>query len=180
MFSVCALLHCQQIWAQWKFRKIKRTYLHSLCSSTTLNVTMCIDSLEWRAQEVCLLQNNFERALINKQPERVNNTSLCKKKKLRKLPSLQYDNMHQLSGASRMNRATVLWLVQYSPVWKQPHWPKDSQSDSCFGMVQVNCPFDGISFFYGKIDLNLFTYSFLKLIYFSWTRDLWGHRASLH
>ena len=163
MLCVWVLLHCQQICAERKFRKIKRTYLYSIYSSTTSNVTMCIDSLEWRAQEVCLLQNNYEWTLINKQLERVNNTSLCKKK-LRKLQSLQYDNMHQFSGAAWMNRAAVLWLIGYSQVWKQPHWPKVSQSESCFGMVQVNCPFDGISFFffYSKIDLNLFTYCFFK------------------
>ena len=67
--------------------------------------------------------------------------------KKRKLPSLQCDNMHQFSRATWMNWAAVLWLFGYSQVWKQPHWPKVSQSESRFGMVQVNCPFDGISFF---------------------------------
>ena len=66
MLCVCVLLHCQQICAERKFRKIESTYLHSLYSCTTLNVTMCFNSLEWRAREVCLLQNNFsELWLIN-------------------------------------------------------------------------------------------------------------------
>ena len=162
MLCVCVLLHCQQICEERKFRKIESTYLHSLYSCTTSNVTMCFNSLKWRAREVCLLQNNFsELWLINS----LNEWTIhhCAKKKRQKLPSLQYDNMHQFSGATQMNRASVLWLVRYSPVWKQPHWPKDSQSESCFGMVQVNCPFDDTSFFfYSKIDLNLFTYCFFK------------------
>ena len=164
MLCVCAFLHCQQIWAQRKFRKIKRTYFHSLCSSTTLNVTMCIDSLEWRAQEVCLLQNNFGWTLINKQLERVNNTSLCKKKKKIKKITVPPIWQHASIFRSDMNdpgRCVVIGSAQ-SGMETAP-WPKDSQSDSCFGMVQVNCPFDDISFFfYSKIDLNLFTYCFFK------------------
>ena len=124
MLCVCALLHCQQICAERKFRKIERTYLHSLYSCTTSNVTMCFNFLEWHAREVCLLQNNFsELWLINS----LNEWTIhhCAKKKWQKLPSLQYDNMHQFSGATQTNRASVLWLVRYSAVWKQPHWPKD-------------------------------------------------------
>ena len=124
MLCVCALLHCQQICAERKFRKIERTYLHSLYSCMTSNVTMCFNFLEWHAREVCLLQNNFsELWLINS----LNEWTIhhCAKKKWQKLPSLQYDNMHQFSGATQTNRASVLWLVRYSAVWKQPHWPKD-------------------------------------------------------
>ena len=80
---------------------------------------------EWRAREVCLLQNNFSKLwLINSLNEWTIH-HCAKKKKWQKLPSLQYDNMHQFQGATQTNWASVLWLVRYSPVWKQPHWPKD-------------------------------------------------------
>ena len=166
MLCVCALLHCQQICAERKFRKIERTYLHSLYSCTTSNVTMCFNSLEWCAREVCLLQNNFsELWLINS----LNEWTIhhCAKKKWQKLPSLQYDNMHQFSGATQMNRASVLWLVRYSPVWKQPHWPKDQTAANQTAALEwcrstVHLMILVFFYIYPKIDLNLFTYCFFK------------------
>ena len=166
MLCVCALLHCQQICAERKFRKIERTYLHSLYSCTTSNVTMCFNFLEWHAREVCLLQNNFsELWLINS----LNEWTIhhCAKKKWQKLPSLQYDNMHQFSGATQTNRASVLWLVRYSAVWKQPHWPKDQTAANQTAALEccrstVHLMILVFFYIYTKIDLNLFTYCFFK------------------
>ena len=162
MLFVCVLLHCLQICAERKFRKIKRTYLHSLYSCTTWNVTMCFNSFEWRAREVCLLQNNFERTLINKQLERVNNTSLCKKKKLRKVPSLQYDNMHQFSG--RHEWAGLLccdWfgIVRYG---NSPIDPKIANQTAALEWCRSTVHLMILVFIYSKIDINLFTYCFFK------------------
>ena len=122
---------------------------------------------EWRAREVCLLQNNFsELWLINSLNEWTIH-HCAKKKKWQKLPSLQYDNMHQFQGATQTNWASVLWLVRYSPVWKQPHWPKDQTAANQTAALEwcrstVHLMILVFFYIYTKIDLNLFTYCFFK------------------
>ena len=165
MLCVCALLHCQQICAERKFRKIERTYLHSLYSCTTSNVTMCFNSLEWRAWEVCLLQNNFsELWLINSLNEwTIHHCAKKKKTKITIPPIWQHASIFR-SDTNESGLCVVIGSVQSGMETAPLTQRSDScQSDSCFGMVQVNCPFDDISFF---LYISQDWFKFVYLLFF--------------
>ena len=162
MLCVCVLLHCQQICAERKFRKIESTYLHSLYSCTTLNVTMCFNSLEWHAREVCLLQNNFsELWLINS----LNEWTIhhCAKKNNESYhPSNMTTCINFQERHKRIRPLCCDWFgtVRYG---NSPIDPKIANQRAalewCRSTVHLMIL---IFFFYSKIDLNLFTYCFFK------------------